>query len=128
MQRRLPSPKPRHGDHSPDSRPPTDDERLQRPRVTVLHTARRLAQLVGLDVPRSPADDPAHRRVRLIRQHGISHVFDVGGSDGRFGFELRRFGYEGRIVSFEPLETAYRLLARRAARDPLWETLPYALG
>jgi FkbM family methyltransferase len=87
-----------------------------------------LVQLVGLDVRRFPGDDPAYRRVRLIRQHGISHVFDVGGSDGRFGLELRRFGYQGQIVSFEPLESAYRVLARRAAGDPRWNALPYALG
>lgn len=60
--------------------------------------------------------------------HGVDHVFDIGASDGRYGEELRRFGYRGRIASFEPLRDSYRLLSARVAADPLWTALPYAVG
>jgi FkbM family methyltransferase len=41
---------------------------------------------------------------------------------------LRRFGYAGRIVSFEPASGPLRVLEKRARHDADWVTLPYALG
>ena len=96
--------------------------------MTLLHRARRIVQLVGLDVSRFPDNDPGYHRASLLARHEIDHVFDVGASDGRFGSELRRFGYSGHIVSFEPLPNAYTKLADRASGDSLWTTVPHALG
>jgi FkbM family methyltransferase len=96
--------------------------------MTLLHRARRLAQSFGLDVRRFPQEDDAYRRVKLINHHHVDLVFDVGGSDGCYGAELRRFGYRGLIVSFEPLHTAFAVLRARAAADPGWQAIPYALG
>jgi FkbM family methyltransferase len=96
--------------------------------MTLLHRARRLAQAFGVDVRRFPEEDSAYRRVKLIRHQRVDLVLDVGGSDGRYGAELRRFGYRGRIVSFEPLPAAFDVLRARAAADGRWQALPYALG
>jgi FkbM family methyltransferase len=41
---------------------------------------------------------------------------------------LRRRGYTGRIVSFEPLPQVAEKLEKRAADDPDWWVVPYALG
>ena len=41
---------------------------------------------------------------------------------------MRGWGYKGRIVSFEPLSSAYKVLVKRAKGDPLWETRNIALG
>ena len=41
---------------------------------------------------------------------------------------LRRCGYPGRIISFEPVPVVYEKLERRAKRDPDWFTHPLALG
>jgi FkbM family methyltransferase len=96
--------------------------------VTLLHRARRVVQSVGIDVCRFPDNESGYHRAKLLAHHEIDHVFDVGASDGRFGAELRRFGYRGRIVSFEPLPDAYAKLADRASDDSRWTTVPYALG
>ncbi len=96
--------------------------------MTLLHRARRVVQSVGIDVCRFPGNEPGYHRAKLLAHHEIDHVFDVGASDGRFGAELRRFGYCGQIVSFEPLPDAYAKLADRASGDPLWTTVPHALG
>lgn len=68
------------------------------------------------------------RRLRLLRWQGIDVVIDVGAFDGRYGAALRRAGFTGRIVSFEPLRTSYEQLASVVAEDPLWEARPMALG
>lgn len=96
--------------------------------TSILHTARRCAQAIGLDVRRFPQEDPAYRQVQLLLHNRVGHVFDVGASDGRYGRDLRRFGYRGPVVSFEPLRAAYSALSSTASTDPLWTALPYALG
>lgn len=96
--------------------------------VTLLHSARRVVQSRGLDISRFPGDHPTHHVVQLLRHHGITRVLDVGANDGGYATELRRFGYGGRIVSFEPVREPYRLLERHARNDRGWMTLPYAVG
>jgi len=96
--------------------------------VTLLHMARRLAQSRGVDVSRFPGDHPTHQVVKLVRHHGISRVLDVGANDGGYATELRRFGFTGRIVSFEPVSEPFRLLGKHARHDAGWTTLHCAIG
>jgi FkbM family methyltransferase len=56
----------------------------------------------------------------------INLVLDVGANVGQFGRSIRASGYRGRIVSFEPVKSAYDQLA--ATIDPSWVRLPTALG
>ena len=67
-------------------------------------------------------------RMQMLARHGVTVLFDVGASDGLYAEDLRRLGYAGRIVSFEPRADAFARLTQRARRDPLWETVPVALG
>ncbi len=96
--------------------------------MSVLHFARRMANVVGIDVTRLRDNHPGYRRVQLLNHHKVTHVWDVGANDGGYARESRRFGYRGRIVSFEPLHDPYQLLKEQAGKDPLWTALPYALG
>ena len=63
-----------------------------------------------------------------LRHHGVTVVLDVGANVGQTGKVLRKNGYEGRIVSFEPIAECHARLAAAAAEDPLWETFHTALG
>lgn len=67
-------------------------------------------------------------RLQLLAHHGVNLLFDVGASEGLYGETMRRLGYTGRIVSFEPRSTAFARLSERASSDPNWEALPFALG
>jgi FkbM family methyltransferase len=79
----------------------------------------------GLDIIR---DAPLVRRQQLLQTYEINLVIDVGANSGQYVRELRKMGYRGKIVSFEPLYLAYVELKRRAADDPLWLTYNFALG
>ena len=68
------------------------------------------------------------RRMQLLLYYDIDLVFDVGANRGQYGRQLRNIGYEGRIVSFEPLMSAYNELVREAKNDRLWDTVNIALG
>ena len=72
--------------------------------------------------------EPAHHRTRLLRHQGVDLVLDVGAATGSYALELRKHGYTGPIVSFEPLAAPYASLARAAAADPSWQAFPLALG
>ncbi len=61
------------------------------------------------------------RRLRIMRHHQVSTVLDVGANTGQFALQLRALGYEGRIVSFEPLKDAFDELSANAASDARWQ-------
>jgi FkbM family methyltransferase len=97
--------------------------------MDVKATIRNLIRRFGLDLHHyNPQADPARRRNLLLAQYRVDVVLDVGANIGQFGVELRRAGYHGRIVSFEPLSSAFRQLAIRAATDPAWSTHDFALS
>lgn len=64
----------------------------------------------------------------MLRRTGVNVVLDVGANVGQFGHRLRRSGYTGRIVSFEPVEETARALRRAAAGDTDWHVHTCALG
>lgn len=57
---------------------------------------------------------------RALKANGITTVFDIGANKGQFGSELRRDGYLGKIISFEPIVAAHAVLSRRARVDKSW--------
>ena len=58
----------------------------------------------------------------------VDCVFDVGAHVGEYATSLRRAGYSGDIVSFEPVSGSFRELKERAAPDPRWHVHQTALG
>ena len=71
---------------------------------------------------------PAVRRARMFAAHDIDLVIDVGAASGGYGTQLRKFGYTGRIVSFEPLDSAFAELSKVIAGDSAWTARQAALG
>jgi FkbM family methyltransferase len=64
----------------------------------------------------------------LLEKYRVSCVLDVGANRGQYGLALRRAGYTGHIVSFEPVADVFAELHATAARDGKWTAYPYALG
>ncbi len=67
------------------------------------------------------AKEPTRNDFFLSRQ--IDTVVDVGANNGQFGKEIRRLGYSGNIVSFEPIKSIYDNLEKIANKDPRWKAL-----
>ena len=65
---------------------------------------------------------------RAASRARVKLALDVGGHCGEFGMSLRRAGYAGPIVSFEPNPAAARALGSCAARDGAWRVCETALG
>ena len=77
----------------------------------------------------SPVSDNTRRLLQVLDHHAIDTVIDVGAHRGEYAQRLRRGGYTGRIVSFEPQSAAHAVLDVEAAGDPDWEVAPrIALG
>jgi FkbM family methyltransferase len=64
----------------------------------------------------------------MLRELGVNVVLDVGANTGQFATRLRRAGYRGRIVSFEPLPHLVARLRQAAEDDPDWLVYDHALG
>lgn len=86
---------------------------------------KKLARSLGIDLRRyNVQTSEAARMQRLLSYHNIDLVLDVGANVGQYAKSLRELGYSNRIVSFEPLSTAYSQLKAASSKDPLWEVAP----
>ncbi|PSR08727.1 MAG: hypothetical protein DA408_08010 [Bacteroidetes bacterium] len=86
-------------------------------------TKRRLGQLTGfhLKLKRFTASASEPLRTSMLAQgHGINLVIDVGANTGQFAESLYDFGYQGKVLSFEPVPSAHRELTERARAYPNW--------
>lgn len=90
-------------------------------------TIKKLSRSLGIDLKRyNIQTSEAAKMQRLLAYHNIDLVFDVGANIGQYAKLLRELGYSGRIVSFEPLSSAYSQLKAVSKKDPLWEIAPQA--
>jgi FkbM family methyltransferase len=60
----------------------------------------------------------------MLAHHGVNLVLDVGANVGQFASGLRRAGYAGRLLSFEPLAEAHDKLLAAARGDAHWDIAP----
>ena len=85
-------------------------------------TIKKLSRNIGIDLRRyNVQTSEAARMQRLLDYHKIDLVLDVGANVGQYAKSLRELGYSGRIISFEPLSSAYSQLKAASKKDPLWQ-------
>lgn len=64
----------------------------------------------------------------VLTAHAIDCVIDVGANIGQYGKFIRDLGFQGPIISFEPVAATFEQLKIAASEDPLWHVYPFALG
>ncbi|MBD0255372.1 MAG: FkbM family methyltransferase [Cytophagales bacterium] len=57
---------------------------------------------------------------QILQRHRVDYVLDVGANTGAYGKTLRKYGYRGNIISFEPLTSAWTKLSDNARGDARW--------
>jgi FkbM family methyltransferase len=78
-------------------------------------------QKFGWDIHRhSPQDHRSFQINQCLQYINAELVFDIGANAGEFAEETRDAGFNGKIVSVEPLSTAHELLEVSAQHDSKW--------
>lgn len=77
---------------------------------------------------RANADSPFKSIIRNVDELKLTHVLDVGANVGQFGIDIRRHGFDGQIVSFEPVSETFVLLTKTIKKYKPWSALQMGLG
>jgi len=59
--------------------------------------------------------------IKQIVHNGIDMIFDIGANTGQFGEIIYKLGYKGKMVSFEPLTSAYDVLVSNSKSIDGWK-------
>lgn len=91
---------------------------------------RRMLNRIGFDLVRTKNshDDLTKHLANVLHSRNIDCVFDVGANSGQYGLFLRALGYQGYIISFEPVSSVFSELSEKSKNDKKWICCNYALG
>ena len=84
----------------------------------------------GFELSRFSVEQSENARfISMLSTHNVNLIFDVGANAGQFGVLLRKIGFDGKIISFEPLSDAREILLNISKNDPQWQiALQTAIG
>lgn len=93
--------------------------------ILTAHMKQRMKDLgrrAGLEIRLSGASSREDLRLlEFMAINGIDTVIDVGANNGGFARLLLAAGFEGRIISFEPLPSTHAELKRQSEHHANWE-------
>lgn len=81
----------------------------------------------GAELVKFPNDELMRRRA-FLRHYQINKVLDVGANVGKYAETLRKIGFKGDIISFEPLSKTFIELNNNSKKDSKWQAFNIALG
>ncbi|MGK7931027.1 MAG: FkbM family methyltransferase [Microcystaceae cyanobacterium] len=88
---------------------------------------KQLMRTLGLEIRRyNPIVSEQARLIELFKTHDIDLVLDIGANEGQYTQLIRELGYQGQVISFEPLSSAYQKLQKRSYKDTKWMLAPRA--
>ena len=76
----------------------------------------------------SSLDSPFPSIVQNLKDSNVSIVFDVGANVGQFGLDIRRRGFDGLIVSYEPVQKSFGFLSQTIKQHQPWKAFQLGLG
>lgn len=77
---------------------------------------RKIGNKLGVDVKMTDEEV----LLKQIKYNNIDLVFDIGANTGQFSIMFFKLGYYGKVVSFEPLSSAYKTLKERSRKFSNW--------
>ena len=79
--------------------------------------SRKIGNKLGVDVKMTDEEV----LMKQLKYNKIDLILDIGANTGQFSNMIFKLGYKGRIVSFEPLSSAYTLLKKKSGKFKNWE-------
>jgi hypothetical protein len=100
----------------------TIDALRQRIESLTLRISADASSSAGAGLNAAYADDLRAARIFALQLNklGVNRLLDIGSGGGRFGLQIRRFGFKGLIYSVEPRWPRYLQLLLVASTDPQW--------
>jgi FkbM family methyltransferase len=97
---------------------------------SIKHKARKILWRFGYDFSRfEPISHTIARKIKLFQHNNIDIVLDIGANVGQFSQQIREdIGYTKKIISFEPLSSAFKILKEKSKNDINWDVFNFALG
>jgi FkbM family methyltransferase len=83
--------------------------------------------LMGFDIYQKPGKHYKNK-LKLLELHQINCVLDVGANIGQYSMKLRKYGYAGKIISFEPQSKTFQILQENSKKYKNWTVYHCALG
>jgi SAM-dependent methyltransferase len=72
----------------------------------------KLAGIFGYEIYRYPGQYHK-RKLRLFNHFSINCILDVGANEGQFAEKHLKYGYNGRVISFEPIKAVFDKLEKK---------------
>lgn len=70
----------------------------------------------------------ANSLMRFVTEFSVNCLLDIGANVGQYAAAFRDLGFQGNIVSFEPLDGPFSILKKRAENDGKWNVENVAVG
>jgi FkbM family methyltransferase len=87
------------------------------------------ARKIGVAISRYPPPGSFDRHLAdLLTQLRVNVVLDIGAYIGDYARRLRAVGYNGRIISFEPVPASFERISAAMQHDRLWSGQPFGLS
>lgn len=86
-----------------------------------------IANLLGFDVYKKPGKFYSYF-LTLLQNNKIDCILDVGANTGQYAQKLRKYGFNGEIHSFEPIQSTFEILKKNSLNDEHWFVYNVAVG
>lgn len=74
------------------------------------------------------SDGPFKSISRELNRFQINTIMDVGANVGQFGVDVRRHGFKGLLVSYEPVQESFKILLQTVQKHQPWKAFQLGLG
>lgn len=79
----------------------------------------------GLEITKSNSNQNLYLDLASVAaKRNIDLILDIGANLGQFKTQIRSHGFKGKIISFEPLSGAHKILEKISKSDNLWTIYP----
>jgi len=93
----------------------------------MINIIRKVINYFHFDIKRYPSSD-LRRRKKLFKYFGINKILDVGANNGQYALQIFELGFDGKIISFEPIKSVYNELYNKTSTNKNWEAYNFGLG